>query len=62
VAIASRDTGKRIETWLSPALARELKELADRDRCSVSAVIRNAVEDRLLREQIERTKDAERAA
>ena len=32
MAIASKDTGKRIETWLSPSLARELKELADRDQ------------------------------
>jgi predicted transcriptional regulator len=51
VAIASKDTGKRIETWLSPSLARELKELADRDRRSMSAVIRNAVEDRLRADQ-----------
>ena len=51
MAIASRDTGKRIETWLSPLLARELKKLADRDRRSVSAVIRNAVEDKLRDEE-----------
>jgi ketosteroid isomerase-like protein len=38
VAIASRATGKRIETWLSPSLAGELKELADRDRRSDRAV------------------------
>jgi predicted transcriptional regulator len=47
VAIASKDTGKRLETWLSPSLARGLKDLADRDRRSVSAVIRNAVEDKV---------------
>jgi hypothetical protein len=51
VAIASRATGKRIETWLSPLLARELKKLADRDRRSMSAVIRNAVEDKLRDEE-----------
>jgi predicted transcriptional regulator len=47
VAIATKDTGIRVETWLSPRLARELKQLADRDRRSISAVVRNAVEDRL---------------
>jgi len=51
VAIASRATGKRIETWLSPLLARELKKLADRDRRSVSAVIRNVVEVKLRAEE-----------
>lgn len=43
-------TGTIVQSWVSPALARELKELADRDRRSVSALIRNALEDRVRQE------------
>ena len=44
---AQQQTGRRVQTWLSPRLAREVKELADRDRRSVSSLIRVTLEDRL---------------
>ena len=44
---ATRDTGVIVQSWVSPQLANELKRHAERERRSISAVIRIAVEDRL---------------
>jgi hypothetical protein len=41
--------GRVIQTWLSPALAEQVKQQAERERRSVSALVRIAVEDRLGR-------------
>ena len=41
------EAGVRVQAWVPPSLARELKAAADADRRSVSATIRIAVEDRL---------------
>jgi predicted transcriptional regulator len=40
-------SGAIVQSWVPPRLAAELKQLADRDRRSVSAIIRHALEDRL---------------
>jgi CopG-like RHH_1 or ribbon-helix-helix domain, RHH_5 len=45
---ATKPTGARIQTWLPADLAHELKEHAERERRSVSSVIRNAVEDAVV--------------
>jgi hypothetical protein len=38
-------TGEVIQSWASPELARELKQLAEQERRSVSAVIRIRLEE-----------------
>jgi predicted transcriptional regulator len=43
-------TGEVLQAWVSPELARELKQLAEQERRSVSAVIRLALEDQLRRD------------
>jgi predicted transcriptional regulator len=43
-------TGEVVQAWVSPDLARELKQLAEQERRSVSAVIRLALEDQLRKE------------
>jgi predicted transcriptional regulator len=40
-------TGVAIQTWLPHPVARQLKELAQAERRSMSSAIRNAVEDSL---------------
>jgi hypothetical protein len=50
VAIATKQTGVVLQSWVSPALAEALKAQAELERRSVSATIRLAVEDRLRRE------------
>jgi hypothetical protein len=45
---AAKPTGTRIQTWVPLDLAAELKQHADRERRSVSAVVRNAVEDAVV--------------
>jgi hypothetical protein len=50
VAIATKQTGVVLQSWVSPALAEALKAQAELERPSVSATIRLAVEDRLRRE------------
>ena len=47
MAIATKDTGKRVQAWISPSLAARLREQAAAERRSVSATIRLAVEDRV---------------
>jgi hypothetical protein len=49
MSIASRDTGKIVQAWVSPQLQAALKQTAERERRSVSAVVRNAVEDAVRR-------------
>jgi hypothetical protein len=49
MSIASRDTGKIVQAWVSPQLEAALKQTAERERRSVSAVVRNAVEDAVRR-------------
>ena len=39
-----------VQAWVSPDLARDLKQLAEQERRSVSAVIRLAIEDQLRKE------------
>jgi predicted transcriptional regulator len=43
----SHETGAVVQAWVSPELAREIKQLADRDRRTVSSLIRFTLEDRL---------------
>ena len=43
-------TGEVVQAWVSPDLARELKQLAEQERRSVSAVIRLAIEDQPRKE------------
>ncbi len=43
-------TGEVVQAWVSPDLARELKQLAEQERQSVSAVIRLAIEHQLHRD------------
>jgi CopG-like RHH_1 or ribbon-helix-helix domain, RHH_5 len=45
---AAKSTGTRIQTWVPLDLAAELKQHADRERRSVSSVVRNAVEDAIV--------------
>jgi Ribbon-helix-helix protein, copG family len=47
VAVATKDTGKVVQTWIGPALAEQLKQQAEQKRRSVSALVRIAIEDRL---------------
>jgi hypothetical protein len=47
VAIATKQTGIVLQSWVSPALAERLKAQAELERRSVSATIRLALEDRL---------------
>ena len=44
MAVATKDTGQVVQSWVSPTLAREIKQLADDDHRSVSALIRIALE------------------
>ena len=43
-------TGEVVQAWVSPDLARELKQLAEHERRSVSAVIRLAIKDQLRKD------------
>jgi predicted transcriptional regulator len=54
VAIATRNTGKVVQAWVSPQLEAALKQTAERERRSVSAVVRNAVEDAVTRPREDR--------
>jgi len=45
---SAKPTGTRIQTWVPLDLAAELRQHAERERRSVSSVIRNAVEDTLV--------------
>ena len=40
-------SGVRLQSWVPPALAAELKQHADAERRSVSQVVRLAIEDQL---------------
>lgn len=40
-------TGQRVQTWLKPGFAQELKELADADGRSVSGLIRVVLQEQL---------------
>lgn len=46
---ARSPAGQVIQTWLSPALAEQLKAQADLEHRTVSATVRLAIEDRLSR-------------
>ena len=46
---AQAATGKVIQSWVPPALAEQVKQHADRERRSVSALVRIALEDQLGR-------------
>jgi hypothetical protein len=46
-ATRTTDPGMVVQAWVPSALARQIKARAEHERRSVSAVIRNAVEDRL---------------
>jgi hypothetical protein len=45
---ATKPTGTRMQTWVPLDLAAELKQHAERERRSVSAVIRLAIEDAIV--------------
>jgi CopG-like RHH_1 or ribbon-helix-helix domain, RHH_5 len=47
MAIATKQTGQRVQAWVPPDLARQLKAHADSERRSVSQVVRLAIEDQL---------------
>ena len=47
MAVATKDTGVVVQSWVSPRLAAELKRYAEAERRSVSSTIRLALEDRL---------------
>ena len=47
MAVATKQTGVVLQSWVSPALAAELKRHAEAERRSVSSTIRLALEDRL---------------
>jgi Ribbon-helix-helix protein, copG family len=44
----AKSTGTIIHSWVPVELAAELKEHAQRERRSVSSVVRNAVEDAIV--------------
>ena len=46
-----RPAGERIQTWLQPELAAELRKRAAAERRSISSTVRIAVEDRLAAER-----------
>jgi Ribbon-helix-helix protein, copG family len=48
MATATKPTGTRIQTWVPLDLAAELKQHAERERRSIGAVIRLAIEDTLV--------------
>jgi hypothetical protein len=47
VAIATKDTGQVIQSWVGPELAKALKAQAELERRSVSSTIRLAIENKL---------------
>ena len=52
MATEAKESGRVIvQSVLPPALAERLKAQAERERRSISAVVRNAVEDQLSRER-----------
>jgi hypothetical protein len=50
VAIATKQTGVVLQSWVSPALAEALKAQAELERRSISATIRLAVEEQTAQE------------
>jgi Ribbon-helix-helix protein, copG family len=44
---SSGPTGTIVQSWVPVPLAEELKQLAEAERRSISATIRNCLEDRL---------------
>ena len=44
----AKSTGTIVQAWVPVELAAELKAHADRERRSVSSVVRNAVEDAIV--------------
>jgi hypothetical protein len=44
---AQSPAGEVVQSWVPPELARDLRQQAERERRSVSAVIRLAIEDAL---------------
>ncbi len=47
MATGAKPAGTRVQTWLTPGFARELKELADADGSSVSGLIRVVLQEQL---------------
>ena len=45
---AAKSTGTIVQAWVPVELADELKQHAERERRSVSSVVRNAVEDAIV--------------
>jgi hypothetical protein len=45
--VAQKQAGEVLQTWVSPPIAREVKRQAIVERRSVSAVVRNVLEDAL---------------
>jgi CopG-like RHH_1 or ribbon-helix-helix domain, RHH_5 len=45
---AAKSTGTIVQSWVPVELADELKEHAQRERRSVSSVVRNAIEDAVV--------------
>jgi hypothetical protein len=54
----TQQSGKVIQAWVSPDLARQLKAQADAERRSVSATVRLAIEDRLAQSEPGRSQRA----
>jgi hypothetical protein len=47
MAVATKETGQRVQAWISPDEARQVKAQADAERRSVSSWLRLAIEDQL---------------
>lgn len=47
MAIAAKESGKVVQSWVPPELAAQLTAQAELERRSVSSTIRLAIEDKL---------------